>query len=251
MEDSAVGIVGGGGGWDGSNTLGPIREVWEKRTSGRLITLVNLMFPKLSVSEASSASSLSPLPRLPSGYDVKRLVSEFKAVLSAADPRGERGGGKGMAEECCGIVGEAAEAMADNARGGYGRGGQEWMVMVIMDEVEKGLNEMGEKVFIEGYGTAVGKDDYRTAEMVKGWLGKGAQKVKEVGDYMEGEAMKRAKKECAGEGWSEKVEVWRGKLKGGRAGRFMVDLVTFCVLSEITLTFLTRKEPLAFLNPIT
>ena len=47
------------------------------------------------------------------------------------------------------------------------------------------------------------------------------------------------------------MEVWRGKLKGGRAGRFMVDLVTFCVLSEITLTFLTRKEPLAFLNPIT
>ena len=41
----------------------------------------------------------------------------------------------------------------------------------------------------------MGKDDYRTAEMVKGWLGKGAQKVKEVGDYMEGEAMKRAKEE--------------------------------------------------------
>ena len=145
-QGSETGGTGTDGGWDGSNTLGPIREAWERRTRGKLISLVNLMFPKLELEDKHTQNDHEPLPRLPSGYDVKRLVSEFTDVLSSSDPRGTSGGGKELAPECCSIIVSAAQALAMNARGGYGRGGQEWKVMIVMDEIEKGMEGMGEKV---------------------------------------------------------------------------------------------------------
>jgi len=190
------------------------------------------------------------MTRLPSGYDVKRLVSEFADVVGEADPRGKMGGGRGMVAECCEIVNEVVVVMAGNARE-YGRGGQEAQLVGLVDEIENGLRGMGERVFVGRYGSAVGKEDYRTSREVADGLIEGAGKLKEVGDEMGLKCMKEAKRECGGEGWEEKVEGWRGKIKGGRGEAFMIRLVEYCASEEITRIFLERKKPLEFLNPIT
>ncbi|GMH55199.1 hypothetical protein TL16_g01845 [Triparma laevis f. inornata] len=120
-----------------------------EESEGRLMELLDLMFPRVSHDDAG----------LPSKYDISKFVDLIRAEYMLAEGR-EGGGEMGMCMEIGGGVGRVVAVLGERAGRGVKRkgGGHNLQLLNVLEQLSESLENALASVFVEPYKPAVTKE---------------------------------------------------------------------------------------------